>query len=233
MAGLTLGAGFVLALVLVLAFQSILGVGITHTDTVTASATATATTTATATSTSTATATDIVATTITATITTTSTTTTTETAPSPYEGAAAVLNAFGAHLANIATENVTAVMSGYLGDATVDWYGYTVGFGGNTPGAPGISILWTAMDTCLWSNVTIYSSNESLAFSGNLAIVNATLHINANTEWPGNSVRTGTLIETVEATTSFLSVKSGWLISNENWNFTSTAASQDYFGTCT
>ncbi|MDA4118820.1 MAG: hypothetical protein OK455_10825, partial [Thaumarchaeota archaeon] len=127
--------------------------------------------------------------------------------------------ALDAHLANVSSRNIQAIMAAYSSDASVQWEGQTLqpyGLAGTYSGASNIRSLYSATIVPV-QKITLSASglNASSPASGSSSKVTA----NAKIVGTGTSSMLGQFNITVNAQITYQLVGSSWLISQEVWNF--------------
>lgn len=144
-----------------------------------------------------------------------------------------VEGAFVSHLQSIVGGNVGAVVNQYAGNATVGLSGTIPGLVGTYTGSANLRTIWTTLlssNEFATVNVRNLTYSVSVSASGLEADVNADFGMAGNSTYLGSlggssSPAMGTYVATVNSRTSFALVGGSWLISSENWNFTSLAFS--------
>lgn len=142
------------------------------------------------------------------------TTTATVTTPLPAGDYNQVVSAYTNHLSVLSSRNVSALLSGYESNSTVEWTGEAAGLQGNYTGE-GIGRVLT---TLLGHMVNFTLSNETqplVGVQGRYWSVNSTFH------WAGYSTVDGILTGTIAAEDSYVHVGDTWLIASETWTWLS------------
>ena len=127
-------------------------------------------------------------------------------------------NAINAHLANISSRNVPAILSGYASNALVDWKGQTLGLGGNYSGKKNIQLLFAAaIGTAQKLNVTASNIQSIPSLNGEAAATTQGVALHIDTA--GKSLVLGAFTSSVDAQIIYQQVGTNWLISSETWNY--------------
>ena len=140
-----------------------------------------------------------------------------------------VASAYANHLLNLEAINPGDFLSGYEGNATVGWKGYSGGCDGNYTG---IGEIGTLMEALLANDSYLFVSNETqtITTEGNHWVVNSTFDFagNSTAEKSIASPFVGFFNGTIAALDSFVSPGNPGilgpysypvLISSETWNF--------------
>lgn len=136
-----------------------------------------------------------------------------------------VSNSYANHLTQLTTRSISAVVSGYESNATVEWTGLTPGKTGNSPGIAGnysgsasIAIL-TGEFIGRLANFSLSNENEVLGAGNNGSVV-----VNSTLDFRGYDPVGGKISGTIIAQDVYEQVgnssSSVWLIARETWNFT-------------
>ena len=140
---------------------------------------------------------------------TTTTTAAVSTVPDAYDQ---VAGANAIHLLLLDSRNVSALLSEYESNATVEWTGVVPAMARNYSGSNEIGTLLDDFPGVM-ANLTL--SNESQTILGVRAgywVINSTF------SWSGYSSRDGFVSGMIDATDSYSQVGNTWLIARETWN---------------
>jgi len=154
-------------------------------------------------------------------VTTTTTTlislSTVSTVPDAYDQ---VASTYANQLLLLDAMNISALMSGYEGNATVEWKGNSGGCDGNYSGTGDIARPLGAM---LANDTYFLVSNETqmIKAEGNYWVVNSAFHFvgNSTADKSIASPYIGTFQGAIAAQDSYVHVGPRWLITSETWNF--------------
>jgi hypothetical protein len=128
-----------------------------------------------------------------------------------------VLNVWLAHIAHLDSLNTTAAVQDYASNATMIWSGTTQGFGGTYNGAANIGLtLRTFLNNASNFQITVESFNATRPPSPN-----GTAAIEATLEFSGSDHILGNFNGGIVTTYLYIYQNGRWLISQEDWNFTS------------
>jgi len=143
------------------------------------------------------------------------TSTTTVTALLPTEDYSQVADAYAYHLSAVSSRNVSALLSGYESNATVEWTGVATGLGGNYTGPGEIGSL---LEQFPGNTVNLTLSEESQPIVGDLAN-----HLVAGStfSWYGFTSSDGIISGVIAAQDSYAHVSNMWLIARETWMWVS------------
>lgn len=145
--------------------------------------------------------------------------TTTVTASLPTEDYSQVASAYANHLLMVSTRNVTALLSGYESNATVEWTGQASGLGGNYTGTGNESgSIGRLLGTFPGNMVNLTLSEDSqptVGVQGNSLVVGSTF------SWNGFNSYDGNISGLVVAQDSFAYSGNTWLIAHETWTWIS------------
>lgn len=147
----------------------------------------------------------------------TTTTATVSTVPDAYEQ---VAGANAIHLLLLDSRNVSGLLSGYQGNATILWTGGP-NSGLNTSSLPALhgyrlSAIGTALRafTGQFDNFSLSNESQTLQADGAYWLVNSTF------SFSGYGGPAGIINGTILAQDSYVHVSNTWLILSETWNFT-------------
>ncbi len=136
--------------------------------------------------------------------------TVTVTTSDPYEQ---ISDAYTSHLMQLSARNITALVSGYERNATVEWTGVSTGMTGVYSGSANIEILLRSF-TGKFLNFSLSNEYQSVGIKGNVSMVNSTFDFQAYSTIEGNV--NGTIV----AQDTYDHIGNSWLIAHEVWNFT-------------
>jgi len=140
---------------------------------------------------------------------------------SPTEGQQVSL-AYLVHLDSIESENASLITTGYEGNATMKWEGFTQGLGGTYSGWKNISLTYYTLKSFLTSLVVGNLTDTVVNDSSNAPAVKGTFAIDYqlnHTTFP--CANSGYYDGEISANTTYDYSDGQWLISNEVWNFLS------------
>jgi hypothetical protein len=147
------------------------------------------------------------------------TSTTTVTASLPTEDYSQVASAYASHLLMLSSRNVSALLSGYESNATVEWTGQASGLGGNYTGTGnGSGSIGRLLGTFPGNMVNLTLSEDSqptVGIQGNSMVVGSTF------SWNGFNSYDGNISGLVVAQDSFAYAGNIWLIAHETWTWVS------------
>jgi hypothetical protein len=139
-----------------------------------------------------------------------------------------VMSAYAAHLKNIESENVDAIVSGYANNATFGIIGQASGFVGTETGVFNIRLLYSSiLSQDLFATVNIKNMSYVVYVLGNgEAKVNSTFTMYGNSAYMSarhgaTPLVMGTYVANASSAVSYVQVDNNWLVSNETWNVTS------------
>jgi len=136
------------------------------------------------------------------------------TIPDSYEQ---VSSAYANHLLLLESRNVSALLSGYENNATVEWTGAMPGLNGNYAGrGNGSGEIGKVFEYFPGEmvNLTLTNENQTIAgVQGGYWIINSTF------DWVGYIHNAGNISGIVSAQDSYSYVGNTWLIARETWNF--------------
>ena len=145
------------------------------------------------------------------TVTVTSTTTTAlSTIPDAYDQ---VGSAYANHRLLLDSDNISALVSEYERNATIEWTGAAGGLTGNFTGLGTIGIKLRSF-TGQSDNFSLSNESQTMGAKGSDWVVNSTFN------FYGYSQAEGKINTTITAQDSYAHVGNAWLISRETWNFT-------------
>jgi len=124
-----------------------------------------------------------------------------------------VNGAYANHLLLLDSENISALVGEYEGNATVSWTGDAPGFAGSYSGLTSIRILLGNFRVH-FLNFSIYNDNQTVGPKGSFWVVNSTFDLR------GYSTMLGQTLAAIDAQNSYVHVGGEWLIANETWDFT-------------
>jgi hypothetical protein len=120
-------------------------------------------------------------------------------------------------LQQLSARNVSALVGGYLSNATVVFGGKAEGIQGSYKGADNLNVLFKSI-LGKYANYTtsfvLGNQTYRMTASADTALVNSSFNFDER----GGLI--GSLNATVIAQTSYIHQGSSWLISRESWNFT-------------
>lgn len=144
------------------------------------------------------------------------TSTTTVTTSLPNEDYSQVAGAYANHLFVVSSRNVSALLSGYESNATVEWTGRLEG---NYTGAGnGLGEIGRALALFPGNTVNLTLSEESqtiVGAQGDRLVVGSTF------SWYGFSSTAGNISGVIAAQDSYAYVGNTWLIARETWTWVS------------
>lgn len=125
-----------------------------------------------------------------------------------------VADAYSSHLTQLGARNISALVSGYERNATVDWTGVAPGMVGTYSGSVNLMILFSSF-TGKFVNFSLSDEYQSVGVKSGVPVVNSTF------DFLGYSSVVGYVNGTVVAQDVYGHAGgSSWLISRETWNFT-------------
>ncbi len=136
-----------------------------------------------------------------------------------------VASAYANQLLLLDARNISALVSEFESNATVEWKGYANGLqaghgpgvnrdlAGNYTGSKEISALLGAFLTNA-NYLLVSNETQTIGAKGSHWVVSSTFH------FAGDSNSVGTFKGTIAARESYVRVGNTWLISNEVWDFT-------------
>jgi len=139
---------------------------------------------------------------------TSTTTAAASTIPDAYQQ---VSGTYANHLLLLEARNVSALVSGYEGNATIEWTGDAGGLAGNHTGAYDIAQLLDFFPGKM-TNLTVTLENETtIVPQGRYWVVSSAF------EWAGYSTIDGTISGQIVAHDTYVNVDNLWLIATETW----------------
>jgi hypothetical protein len=123
--------------------------------------------------------------------------------------------AYANHLMQVDARNITALVSGYESNATIEWTGAEAAGPGNFSGSNAITSALTSFLKTRLVSFSLSNANRSIGVNGNLSVVNSTF------DFQGYSSVVGIVNGVVVAQDVYEHTGgSTWLIVSETWNFT-------------
>jgi hypothetical protein len=147
------------------------------------------------------------------------TSTTTITTPLPAGYYDQIVAAYSSHLTAVGSRNVTALLSGYETNATVEWIGNAAGLGGNYTGlGNGSGGIGRLLGYFPGNMVNLTLSQESQPMVG---VQGSHLVAGSTFSWYGFNSYDGDISGIVAAQDSYAHVGNTWLIASETWTWIS------------
>jgi len=123
--------------------------------------------------------------------------------------------AYANHLMQVDARNISALVSGYESNATVEWTGAEAAGPGNYSGSNAINAVLTSFLKTKLVSFSLSNSNQSIVVNGNESVV-----VNSTFDFQGYSSVVGIVNGMVVAQDVYEHVGGSWLIAREIWNFT-------------
>ncbi len=124
-----------------------------------------------------------------------------------------VSDAYANHLMQLNARNISALVSGYESNATVEWTGVVGGLTGDYSGSANIKILLGSLSG-KFINFSLSNEYQSVGVKGNVSVVDSTFDFQAYSSIEGN------VNDTIVAQDTYHHTGNSWMIAHEVWNFT-------------
>lgn len=132
-----------------------------------------------------------------------------------------IASSYTNHLLLLDSKNVSALMTGYESNATLEWSGVSGGCDGNYTGSGDIGGLLGMLVPA--SYLLVSNETQSIMPEGSHWVVASEFDLTGYRSVSGPFE--GTFQGTIAAHDSYVHVGSAWLIASETWNFTYLASS--------